>query len=75
VPDHHGVVVRPAWVKVRGVDIKGNEIVREGTGLLARAFCHEIDHLNGTLFLDRLGMLKRDLIKRKIRKEIRKGEW
>jgi peptide deformylase len=75
VPDHHGIVVRPARVKVRGVDIKGKEIVREGTGLLARAFCHEIDHLNGKLFLDRLGLLKRDLIKRKIRKEIRKGEW
>lgn len=75
VPGHHGVVVRPAWVKVRGVDIKGMQVVREGTGLLARAFCHEIDHLNGTLFLDKLGMLKRDLIKRKIRKEIRKGDW
>jgi peptide deformylase len=75
VPGYHGVVVRPAWVKVRGVDIKGKEIVREGTDLLARAFCHETDHLNGTLFLDKLGMLKRDLIRRKIRKEIRKGEW
>jgi peptide deformylase len=75
VPGYHGIVVRPAWVKVRGVDIKGKEIVREGTGLLARAFCHETDHLNGTLFLDKLGMLKRDLIKRKIRKEIRKGDW
>lgn len=75
LPGYHGVVVRPVWVKVRGVDIKGKEIVREGTDLLARAFCHEADHLNGTLFLDKLGMLKRDLIKRKIRKEIRKGEW
>jgi peptide deformylase len=75
VPGYHGVVVRPAWVKIRGVDIKGNEIAREGTGLLARAFCHETDHLNGTLFLDKLGMLKRDLIKRKIKKAIRKGDW
>jgi peptide deformylase len=75
IPGYNGVVVRPTWVKVRGVDLKGKEIVREGTGLLARAFCHEIDHLNGTLFVDRLGMLKRDLIKRKIRKEIRKGKW
>ncbi len=75
VPGYHGVVVRPTWVKIRGLDIQGEEIVREGTGLLARAFCHETDHLNGTLFLDRLGILKRDLIKRKIRKEIRKGNW
>ena len=75
VPDYHGVVARPTWVKVRGQDIKGNEIVREGTGLLARAFCHETDHLNGKLFVDRLGILKRDLIKRKIRKLIKKGDW
>ena len=39
------------------------------------AFCHEIDHLDGKLFLERLGMLKRDLIKRKIRKKIRQGDW
>ena len=75
IPGYHGIVIRPAWVKVRGLDLKGKEIVREGTDLLARAFCHETDHLNGTLFVDRLGMLKRDLIKRKIRKEIRKGKW
>ncbi len=75
IPGYNGVVVRPAWVKVRGLDIKGKEIVKEGTGLLARAFCHETDHLNGTLFVDRLGMLKRDLLKRKIRKEMRKGKW
>jgi peptide deformylase len=75
IPGYHGVVVRPAWVKIKGQDIKGNEIVREGTGLLARAFCHETDHLNGKLFVDRLGVLKRDLIKRKIRKLIKKGDW
>jgi peptide deformylase len=75
VPGYHGVVVRPTWVKVRGRDIKGKEIVREGTGLLARAFCHETDHLNATLFIDRLGALKRDLMKRKIKKLIRQGDW
>lgn len=75
VPGYHGMVVRPAWVKVRGQDIRGKEIVEEGTGLLARAICHETDHLSGTLFLDRLGLVKRDLIKRKIRKAIRKGDW
>jgi peptide deformylase len=75
IPGYHGVVVRPEWVKVRGQDIKGEEIIREGSGLLARAFCHETDHLNGRLFVDRLGVLKRDLIKRKIKKQIRKGDW
>lgn len=75
VPGYHGVVIRPAWVKVQGQNLKGKEIVMEGTELLARALCHEIDHLNGKLFFERLGMLKRDLIKRKIRKEIREGHW
>ena len=75
VPGHAGVVQRPARVKVRGQDLKGNEITMEGTGLLARAFCHEIDHLDGKLFIERLGVLKRDLIKRKIRKQIRQGDW
>lgn len=75
VPGYSGVVSRPVWVKVRGQDLTGKEITLEGTGLLARAFCHEIDHLDGRLFLDRLGMLKRDLIKRKIRKQIRQGDW
>ena len=75
VPGHAGVVQRPTWVKVRGQDIQGNDVTMEGTGLLARAFCHEIDHLDGKLFIERLGVLKRDLIRRKIRKQIRQGEW
>lgn len=75
VPGYSGVVPRPAWVKVRGKDLKGNEITMEGSELLARAFCHEIDHLDGTLFIDRLGVLKRDLIRRKIRKQMRQGTW
>lgn len=75
VPGHAGVVLRPAWVKVRGQDLKGKEVTMEGSGLLARAFCHEIDHLDGKLFIERLGVLKRDLIKRKIRKQIRQGDW
>ena len=75
MPGYAGVVTRPAWVKVRGQDLNGKEITMEGTGLLARAFCHEIDHLDGTLFIERLGVLKRDLLKRKLRKLIRQGEW
>jgi peptide deformylase len=46
-----------------------------GEGMLARAFCHEIDHLHGILYLNHLGMLKRDLIKRRIRKLKKSGEW
>ena len=53
----------------------GKYIEIEGKGLLARAFCHEMDHLNGKFFLDHLSFLKRDLIKRKIRKLIKQGEW
>jgi peptide deformylase len=47
----------------------------KGEGLLARAFCHETDHLNGILFIQHLGILKRDLIKRRIRKLRKTGEW
>lgn len=75
VPGYSGVVSRPAWVRVRGQNVKGEEVTMEATGLLARAFCHEIDHLDGKLFIERLGILKRDLIKRKIRKQIRQGKW
>jgi peptide deformylase len=46
-----------------------------GEGLLARAFCHEIDHLDGVLFINHLSLLKRDMIKRKIRKMKKAGEW
>jgi len=46
-----------------------------GEGLLARAFCHETDHLNGRLFLSHLSTLKRDLIVRRIRKMIKAEEW
>jgi peptide deformylase len=60
---------------LRGVDLNGKEITLEGSDLLARAFCHEMDHLNGLFFLDHLTFLKRDLIKRKIRKMIRDGKW
>ena len=52
VPGEWGKVVRPAYVKVRYLDKNGQEQIVEGTGLLARALCHEIDHLNGILFVD-----------------------
>jgi peptide deformylase len=75
VPGFRGHVGRPQYVTVRAQDASGKEFEMKGAGLLARAFCHEIDHLNGVLFITHLSMLKRDLIKRKIRKLIKAGDW
>ncbi|HVA72157.1 MAG TPA: peptide deformylase [Candidatus Limnocylindrales bacterium] len=75
VPGFRGNVLRPKYVTVKAQDAAGKEFEMRGEGLLARAFCHEIDHLHGMLFLTHLGMLKRDLIKRKIRKLTKAGEW
>lgn len=75
VPGFREKVRRPARVTVRAQDAKGKEFTMTGEGLLARAFCHETDHLNGRLFLSHLSLLKRDLILRKIRKLMRAGEW
>jgi peptide deformylase len=58
---------------VRGTDPDGNERVYAATELLARAFCHEIDHIDGLVFVDRLSPLKRDLVRRKLRKRAREG--
>ncbi|NCD10044.1 MAG: peptide deformylase [Negativicutes bacterium] len=54
IPGIVGEVIRPNWVRVRGLNEKGEQVELEGTGLLARAFCHEIDHLDGILFIDKL---------------------
>jgi peptide deformylase len=62
-------------VVVRGVDREGKDVVVSGEGLLARALQHELDHLDGRLFLDRLRGIKRDLILRRIRKLRRTGRW
>jgi peptide deformylase len=75
VPGFRGYVVRPQFVTVRAQNIKGETFEIRGENLLARAFCHEIDHLNGVLFLQHLSMLKRDLIRRKIKKLRKEGEW
>lgn len=75
VPGFNATVVRPSHVVVKGLDRTGAACVREGDGLLARAFQHEMDHLDGTLFVDRLRGIKRDLIVRKIRKMSRAGKW
>jgi peptide deformylase len=75
VPGFNASVVRPARAVVRGLDREGTERTIEGTGLLARAFQHEMDHLDGTLFVDRLRGIKRDLIVRRIQKLKRSGKW
>jgi peptide deformylase len=75
VPGFGGSPVRPERVVVKGLDPDGRERTYEGTELLARAFCHEIDHIDGLLFVDRLTPLKRDLMKRKLRKKARTDDW
>jgi peptide deformylase len=75
LPGFRGYVARPQYVTIRAFDAAGKEYEMRGEGLLARAFCHEIDHLHGTLFITHLGMLKRDMIKRKIRKLKKDGKW
>jgi peptide deformylase len=75
LPGFLATVARPSSVVLRGLDRDGVERTVEGKGLLARAFQHEMDHLDGTLFVDRLRGIKRDLIVRRIRKLTRAGEW
>jgi len=75
IPGFRGYVMRPQFVTIRAQNAKGESFEIRGENLLARAFCHEIDHLNGILFLQHLSMLKRDLIKRKIKKLRKQGEW
>jgi peptide deformylase len=75
IPGFRGYVVRPQFVTLRARNVKGEEFEIRGENLLARAFCHEIDHLNGILFIQHLSLLKRDLIKRKIKKLKKQGEW
>lgn len=53
LPGKEGSVERPSYVKVKGINEDGKEVIYSGEGLLARAFCHEIDHLDGILFIDK----------------------
>ncbi len=75
LPEIREKVHRDAWVKVRAQNVKGEFFEVEGTELLARAMLHEIDHLHGILFIDRLSRLKRDLALRRIRKLQKNGDW
>jgi peptide deformylase len=75
IPDFVEVVTRPERVRVRYLDRNGVEREMWGEGLMARALCHEIDHLEGTLFVDHLRGLRKERILKKIQKIFRSGLW
>lgn len=75
IPEFRENVTRPMKVTARAQDLDGKTIEVVGEELLARALLHETDHLNGRLFISHISALKRDLIKRKIRKMMKQGEW
>ena len=75
VPGFDATIVRPVRAVVKALARDGKEQIVEGAGLLARCFQHEIDHLDGTVFVDRLRGLQKNLIVRRIRKMSRSGKW
>lgn len=75
LPDFREDVTRPNVVTVRAQDLEGNWFETTGDDLLARALLHETEHLQGKLYISHISRLKRDLMKRKIKKLMRAGEW
>jgi len=75
VPEFTDKVIRPRNMRVRGQSIRGEQLEYQAEDMLARCFSHEIDHLNGILFIDRLSSLKKTLIRNKIKKLAKAGEW
>src|SRR5689334_4446814 len=75
VPEFRETVTRPRIVTIRAQDVNGKFYEKTGEDLLARAFLHETDHLNGKLYISHISALKRDFMKRKIRKLMKAGEW
>ena len=75
IPDFREPVSRARKVTIRAQDIHGKWFEKTGEDLLARAFLHETDHLYGKLYISHLSVLKRDFMKRKIRKMMKAGEW
>jgi peptide deformylase len=71
IPDVFAEVKRAQYVEVKGYDLKGNELRYEAEGFLARAFQHEMDHLNGVLFWDNLSKVKRSILQRKFKKKLK----
>jgi len=74
IPDINEKIARPYRVVVKGIDLKGNEKIYEAEGPLAKVFCHEIDHIDGKLFIDRLSPLKKSLVKKKLKKWAQAGK-
>ena len=74
IPDHKSIVKRPANVRVKYLNIDGIEKILDAEGLLAACVQHEIDHLNGILFVDHISRIKRDMILRKVKKQLRENE-
>jgi peptide deformylase len=75
LPDFREKVTRPRRVTIRAQNAQGEWFEKTGEDLLARAFLHETDHLDGKLYINHISALKRDLIRRKIRKLMKEGEW
>ena len=75
LPEFRENVTRPRKVTARAQDLNGKTIEVTGEELLARALVHETDHLNGKLYLSHISALKRDMLKRKVRKLVKLGEW
>jgi peptide deformylase len=75
IPEFREKLTRPARVTVRAQDADGKWFEKTGEELLARAFMHETEHLDGILYIQHISLLKRDLMKRKIRKLMKAGEW
>ncbi len=75
IPEFREPVTRARTVTVRAQDVHGKMFEKTGEDILARAFLHETDHLNGRLYISHLSALKRDLMKRKIRKLMKAGQW
>jgi peptide deformylase len=75
IPGFTADIRRPAQVRVEALDLEGRRYQVVGEGLMARALCHEIDHLEGRLYLHRLSSLKRHRLERQIREAVEAGEW
>lgn len=75
IPEFREPVTRASKVTIRAQDVSGKWYEKTGEDMLARAFLHETDHLNGKLYISHISALKRDLMKRKIRKLMKAGEW
>jgi peptide deformylase len=75
IPGEYEIVKRFAWVKAKALDIEGKEFVVEADGLLARAIQHELDHLEGKLFIDKLSSLKKQMLKKRIKKRIASKDY